>query len=77
MNKHTRTFSYYVAIILGLVLLLCSIIIETSCSDEYNKTVKWLVLLLSKLLSTIGLSLSVSGIMARINKHDVIESVLR
>lgn len=76
MNKHKKTISYYIAIIIGLILLLCSIIVETSCAKIYNETFKWLIMLLSKMLSTVGLSLSVSGIMVRIDKSDVIESAL-
>lgn len=76
MNKNKKTISYYVAIIIGLIMLLSSIVIDTSCNEISLNTVKWIVSLFSKLLSTIGLSLAISGIMVRINKPDVIESIL-
>lgn len=77
MNKPKRTIPYYVAIIIGLILLLSSIIVETAGTSISNETIKWIIMLFSKVLSTVGLSLSVSGIMIRIDRSEFIESALK
>lgn len=81
-NKKPKinTVAYYITIIIGLVLLLASVIIKTGplseSEDIENEAMEWLLVILSEILSTIGLALAISGITTRIHKAETIESIL-